>query len=153
MKRLDGKSVDILTIVHKLVGAVWLVCAIAVLVLVVPLAGGATRDATFWSRVVLIQRVAAYCSVATLLVGFVYGFWTNWGFFRYPRVIGKWVLFLAATALNGPTIVYGRSHAATPIIALTVAEIVVLAASMGLGVYLERARHAGKLAGPVLSTQ
>jgi hypothetical protein len=148
VKRLAENSVDLLTVAHKLIGAAWVVCAIVVLVFVVPVRAGG-GDAMLWSRIVLVQRIAAYCSVATLLVGFAYGIWTTWGFFRYRQVVGKWVLFLGATAFNGPTIIYARAHLAGPIIALTLAELVVLAASMGLGVYLERARHTGTMAGPL----
>lgn len=149
MKRLTDKGVDALTTVHKLVGVLWMVCAILVLAFVVPIALSSAGDATTWGRITLLQRVAAYCSVATLVVGFAFGLWTTWGFVRYRQLIGKWVLFLAATALNGPSIIYSRNHNATVVIALTVAEVVVLAGSMAIGVYLERSRHAGTMAGPV----
>jgi hypothetical protein len=148
VKRLEDKGVNALSIVHKVIGALWFVCALVVLVFVMPLAGGAVRGAAFWDRVILVQRVAAYCSVATLLVGLAYGLWTYWGFARYPRVIGKWALFLLATALNGPTIVFGRSHSAVPILALTAAELVVLGISAGLGSYLAQGRKVGRLAQP-----
>jgi hypothetical protein len=145
VRRMESKNVDRLTTAHKLIGAAWAVCAIAVLVLVVP-AVTASRDPGFWSRVVIFQRVAAYCSVATLVIGVVYGLWSSWGFVRYRQLILKWVLFLAATALNGPTITLAREGSALPVVALTAAEIVVLGACMAIGVFLERARHAGTMA-------
>ncbi|WP_236694101.1 DUF2269 family protein [Sporosarcina globispora] len=43
-------------------------------------------------------------AVGTLLVGFIYGFFTNWGFFKHRWVTIKWILFIIQTIV-GITIV------------------------------------------------
>lgn len=41
-----------------------------------------------------IVRIGA---VGTLLIGFIYGLFTNWGFFKHRWVTVKWVLFIIQT--------------------------------------------------------
>ncbi|MDM5227594.1 DUF2269 family protein [Cytobacillus sp. NJ13] len=43
-------------------------------------------------------------AVGTLLVGFIYGLFTNWGFFKHRWVTIKWILFIIQTIV-GITIV------------------------------------------------
>lgn len=145
MKRMGDKGTDLLTIGHKLVGAAWVVGALGALVLTVGLMGSSGGGAEKWAQVALFQRVASTCSVITLLFGLAYGIWTAWGFARHRGVLGKWALFLLATAFDGPSITFARAHSATLVVALTVAELLALIASMVAGVLLERYRHAGKL--------
>jgi len=146
MRRIAGKGIDAVTLVHKLVAVVWVVGALGVLVLAVPVTHYAASDSSVtWARIVGFQDVASASSVAMLLVGLVYGVWTTWGFLRNRLVILKWVLFLAATGFGGPSISAARSHSATGVIVLTALELVVLVAAGAVGVYLERSRHSGRL--------
>jgi len=45
----------------------------------------------------LIVRTGA---VGTLLVGFVYGIFTSWGFFKHRWVTVKWILFIIQTVIG-----------------------------------------------------
>ena len=147
MKRLDGKAIDVVTNVHRLVAAAWFAGAIGVVVLVLPLLGalGAVSDVT-WTRIAVAQRVASTSSVVILVLDLLYGFATTWGFVRYRWVLAKWVLFLSATAFGGISISAARSRSVGVVLGLTAAELVVLVAALGLGVSFMRRRRAGKLA-------
>ncbi|MGG1396851.1 hypothetical protein ABE288_03190 [Bacillus salipaludis] len=60
----------------------------------------ATFDETFetYKRIVIISdQIVRIGAVGTLLVGFIYGFFTNWGFFKQRGVTVKWILFIIQT--------------------------------------------------------
>ncbi len=147
MKRLGGAGTDIVTTVHKLVAVVWAAGAVIALVIAAQLAMTAGATAADWARVALFQGVAAYASVAMLLIGLVYSIWTPWGFFRNRWVIAKWVLFIVATALGGPAMGAAQTHASGVVIALTAGELAALAAAALIGLRLVRQRHRRTVAG------
>lgn len=146
MKRLNGRSIDIVTNVHRLVAAVWLVGALAALYLALTaLLGGSERDSVVWARIAVAQRVAASASVGILLMDLFYGLATAWHFFLHRLVPLKWVLFLAATAFGGISISAAKAGSAGAVIALTVAELAMLLGTLAIGIILMRARRTGKL--------
>lgn len=149
MKRIAGKGIDGVTVVHKLVGLVWFVSAGAVLLLVVLLPRSGTGSADAWSRIEMCQLVAAGASVAMLAVSLVYGVATAWGFgiLRHRVLLGKWALFLVATGFGGPSISAGKARSVSGVIALTLAELLCLVCAAAIGVWLERARHSRRLSG------
>jgi uncharacterized membrane protein len=60
----------------------------------------ATYDQTLqlYKNVVAISDyIVRIGAVGTLLVGFIYGLFTNWGFFKHRWVTVKWVLFIIQT--------------------------------------------------------
>lgn len=142
MKRLGDRGTDALTVAHKLVGLAWVVSAVAVLVLVVPALGS---SAAAWGRVSAFQRAGGVASVVTLLFGLVYGLWTVWGFLRNRWVAAKWALYLVAVSTAGYAMPAARARDASLVVALTATQLAAMAAAMGVGVYLERSRHAGTL--------
>jgi hypothetical protein len=142
VKRIEGKGIDIVTRVHALIAVAWIVSAVVVLVLAVQVVLAPSADVgAAWARITVFEDIASASSVAMLLAGLVYGFATTWGFFRNRLVIANWVLFIAATAFGGPSISVTRTHSTAAVIALTAAEIVLLAAAAGVGVTLRRARR------------
>jgi hypothetical protein len=142
VRRIEGKGIDVVTRVHSLIGVVWIASATIVLVLAAQVMLVATGDASAaWTRISVFEDIASACSVAMLLAGLVFGFATTWGFFRNRLVVVNWVLFIAATAFGGPSISMTRAHSAMAVIALTVAEIVVLVAASAVGVRLRRMRR------------
>lgn len=151
MKRISGKGIDVVTVVHKLVAVVWVIAALVVLVLVVQVArSSANGVGGTWARIVTFQMIAAWCSVPMLIVGLVYGLATTWGFgiLRHRWLLAKWALFLAATGFGGSSISASRTHSASTAIALTAAELVVLVAAGALGMFLERSRHSHRAVRP-----
>lgn len=63
----------------------------------------ATYEETFeiYKAVVHISdNVIRIGAVGTLLLGFIYGFFTNWGFFKHKWVAVKWVLFVIQTLIG-----------------------------------------------------
>jgi hypothetical protein len=145
VKRIEGRGIDIVTRVHALIAVSWIVSAAVVLVLAAQVVLAPDADTTMaWARITVFEDIASASSVAMLLAGLVYGFATTWGFFRDRRVLVNWVLFIAATAFGGPSISATRAHMAVAVVALTAAEIVVLAIASAVGVSLRRARRLGE---------
>ncbi|QIZ06400.1 DUF2269 family protein [Priestia megaterium] len=63
----------------------------------------ATYDETFetYKRIIIISdQIIRIGAVGTLLVGFLYGMFTNWGFFKHRWVTVKWILFVGQTILG-----------------------------------------------------
>lgn len=58
-----------------------------------------TLDA-YRSMVRLSDRIVRTGAVGTLLVGFAYGLFTNWGFFKHRWIAIKWMLFILQTIIG-----------------------------------------------------
>jgi hypothetical protein len=147
MKRLNGRSIDVVTNVHRVVAVAWFAGALGALYLAATImfgAGGA--EPLSWARIAIFQRVATTASVVIVVMDVFYGLATAWHFFRHRLVPLKWVLFLAATAFGGISISAAKSRSAGAVVGLTVAELVMLLGTLSLGIILMRARRAGKLA-------
>jgi hypothetical protein len=142
MKRLGDKGTNAVTLLHKLVGLAWLVAAVATLVLTVP-ARASGRVA--WDQVTLWGRVGSSASVVTIVLAFAYGIFTVWGFLGSRWLLAKWGLYLAAVSASGYTIRATREQVVATVAILAAVQLVALVACLGIGVYLERARHQGKL--------
>ncbi|CAH1206116.1 hypothetical protein PAECIP111891_02795 [Paenibacillus allorhizoplanae] len=56
--------------------------------------------ATYKRIVVISDSIIRTGAVGTLLVGFVYGFLTSWGFFKHRWVTVKWILFVGQTIIG-----------------------------------------------------
>lgn len=54
-----------------------------------------------YKRIVIISdQIVRIGAVGTLLVGFLYGMFTNWGFFKHRWITVKWILFITQTILG-----------------------------------------------------
>ena len=140
MRRLEDRTTDIVTTAHKLVGFAWVVSTMLVLVFVLLGMGSGEVD---WTRVARYDRAGSIASVVTLGFGFVYALFTRWGV-KNRWVLGKWALYLIAVAVSGYAIPAVREGQESTVVALAAIELAALLALMGIGVYLERSRHAGK---------
>lgn len=63
----------------------------------------ATYDETFEiykSVVIISDQIIRIGAVGTLLLGFVYGIFTNWGFFKHRWLTVKWILFILQTFIG-----------------------------------------------------
>jgi len=50
--------------------------------------------------IIISDNIIRWGAVGTLLVGFIYGFFTNWGFFKHRCVGVKFVLFIIQTIVG-----------------------------------------------------
>jgi uncharacterized membrane protein len=56
--------------------------------------------ATYQRVVVISDGIIRTGAVGTLLVGFLYGLLTSWGFFKHRWVTVKWILFIGQTLIG-----------------------------------------------------
>jgi hypothetical protein len=49
---------------------------------------------------IISDQIIRYGAVGTLILAFVYGFFTTWGFFKHRWLTVKWVLFIAQTFIG-----------------------------------------------------
>jgi hypothetical protein len=146
VRRIEGRGIDVVTRVHSLVAAVWMLSAVVALVLTARMIIAPPSDTqAAWATISTVLYVASVSSVAMLVVGLVYSVGTTWGFLRHRKVIVNWVLFIAATAFGGPGISMARVHSVVGVIALTAAEIAVLIAASAIGVSLRRSRRQAQI--------
>ncbi len=52
------------------------------------------------SVIIISDNIIRWGAVGTLLVGFIYGFFTNWGFFKHRWVGVKFILFIIQTVVG-----------------------------------------------------
>ncbi len=142
MKRLGGRGTDGLTLLHKLVGLTWLVAAVVELVLAVP---ALDSGPVAWGNVALFVRIASYASVVTIVTAFVYVVFTVWGLLGSRWLLAKWGLYVMAVGASGYAIRATREEAVGTVVLLAAGQLVALVGCMGIGVYLERARHGERL--------
>jgi len=55
---------------------------------------------TYKNVVIISDHIIRIGAVGTLFIGFVYGIFTNWGFFRHRWVTVKWILFVCQTLIG-----------------------------------------------------
>jgi hypothetical protein len=142
MKRAGHRATDRLTLVHKLVGLIWVVSAAGVLALTAPrLWSGEIA----WDLVLTIGRLASLASVVTVVLSLSYGLFTVWGFLGSRWLLVKWALYLVAVAASGYLIRATREEEVTSVALLAVVQLAALLAAGALGWSLRRARNAGRL--------
>ncbi|MDU1904583.1 MAG: DUF2269 family protein [Dysgonomonas sp.] len=97
MKKLSPRGIKILKIVHLFFAILWIGGGIALLTILFSVTPETGDELYMKSRIV--QIVDDYLiipgAMASLLIGIVYGVWTNWGFFKHNWLIAKWILTVA----------------------------------------------------------
>lgn len=107
MKKLNSKGIKILKTIHLLLVMMWVtgVLAMATLYLLKPKSGDelymVLNIILFIDWVFVIPG-----AILTVVVGVIYGFFTNWGFFKYRWITVKWIvailIILAGTFYYSP---------------------------------------------------
>jgi hypothetical protein len=101
-KKLKPQAVKILKILHILFCFSWTIGAVA-LCLLLFITNPETGD-ELYMRSRVLQIIDDYCIIAgamgALATGLIYSIWTNWGFFKHPWVIVKWVLIVVQITLG-----------------------------------------------------
>jgi len=110
MKKLGTTGVKVLKIVHLLLAVMWIGGAMA-MVLIAFVSDPSTGD-ELYMRSRIMQIIDDYLiipgAMGNILIGVVYGVWTNWGFFKQRWITVKWILtiiqVLFGTFVLGPWI-------------------------------------------------
>lgn len=94
---LKSNSMKWLRILHIISASTWFGVTVSIGVLaVISFFSLGKTDFLIISPLIpeLYQKVILPMTIITIIQGFIYGFLTNWGFFRYGWVLLKWILTL-----------------------------------------------------------
>ena len=96
VKKLHPQAIKILKIFHILFGFSWTIGALA-LCLLLFITNPQSGD-ELYMRSRMLQIVDDYFIVCgatgALITGLMYSVWTNWGFFKHPYIVVKWILIV-----------------------------------------------------------
>ncbi|WP_026582603.1 DUF2269 family protein [Bacillus sp. J33] len=102
MKKLGTKATRWLKILHIVLVSLFFGGIMSSLVLHFTMemaAYGQTLE-LYKNVVTISDYIVRTGAVGTLLVGIIYGFFTNWGFFKHRWVTVKWILFIIQTVVG-----------------------------------------------------
>lgn len=102
MKKLGTKATRWLKILHIILVSLFFGGIMSSLVLHFTMemaAYGQTLE-LYKNVVTISDYIVRTGAVGTLLVGIIYGFFTNWGFFKHRWVTVKWILFIIQTVVG-----------------------------------------------------
>ena len=122
MKRLSPKGIKILKIIHLLFIVLWIGGALSLTLLAVLIqpetAGG------IYTKSLILKVIDDFIIIpgatGNLLIGFLYGLFTGWGFFKHIWVIVKWVMTVAQILFG--TFILGDFVNSNVILALELGE-------------------------------
>ncbi|MCK8486533.1 hypothetical protein M0651_05015 [Paenibacillus sp. MBLB2552] len=99
MKEIGPKALKWLKIIHLLLVVMFFggILSSTALNLQIDLQNYNESYLAYKGLILISDHVVRYGAIVTLLVGFVYGFFTNWGFFKHRWVGVKFVLYLVQT--------------------------------------------------------
>lgn len=102
MKKLGPACTKWLKIIHIILVALFFggIMSSVALTFGLKLAAFDETFETYKSIVAISDNIVRIGAVGTLLIGFVYGFFTNWGFFKHRWITVKWILFVIQTLLG-----------------------------------------------------
>ncbi|MEJ9212693.1 DUF2269 domain-containing protein [Bacillus smithii] len=106
MKKMGPKGLKWLKIFHLFFAILFFggMLSSTVLNLQMDLTNYEETNLMYKNMIIISDYVVRYGAVGTLVVSFIYGFFTNWGFFKHRWVGVKFVLFIIQT-INGIFIV------------------------------------------------
>lgn len=102
MKKLGQKGTKVLKLVHLLLVILFLGGIISSLAInsVIDISTFDKAYSSYESSIIISDYVVKYGAQGTLLIGIVYGLFTNWGFFKHRWIAAKWVLWIAQTFIG-----------------------------------------------------
>lgn len=97
MKKLSPKGIKILKIVHLFFAILWIGGGIALLVILFGVNPTSGDELYMKSRIIQLvdDLLIVPGALGSLLIGIIYGVWTNWGFFKHRWVTVKWIVTVA----------------------------------------------------------
>lgn len=102
MKKLGPKSMKYLKMIHVLLVVLFFGGILSSLSINLTI-DFSTYDETllaYKNIIIISDQIIRFGAVGTLLIGFVYGFFTNWGFFKHRWVGVKFVLYMVQTIVG-----------------------------------------------------
>lgn len=102
MKKLGPAGLKWLKIIHILLVTLFFGGIMSSLAINLGIKFAAYRETmeTYKNVVIISDHIIRIGAVGTLLIGFVYGIFTNWGFFKHRWVTVKWILFVCQTLID-----------------------------------------------------
>jgi len=110
IKKISPQGVKILKMLHIFFAFCWIVGALAMCLLLFITLPETGDELYMRSRILQIidDYFIIYGALGSLITGLVYSIWTNWGFFKHPWIIVKWIMtilqILFGTFVLGPCI-------------------------------------------------
>ncbi|MDH6310455.1 putative membrane protein [Dysgonomonas sp. PFB1-18] len=108
MKKLSPQGVKILKMFHLFFAILWIGGGLALVILFFSVNPANGDELYMKSRIIQIidDFLIIPGAMASLLIGIIYGIWTNWGFFKHKWLIVKWIMtilqILFGTFVLGP---------------------------------------------------
>jgi hypothetical protein len=96
MKKLNPQAVKILKIFHILFAFGWIIGAIILCVLIFITYPASGDELYMRSRILqIVDDYFIICgAIGSFVTGLIYSLWTNWGFFKHPWIIVKWIMII-----------------------------------------------------------
>jgi len=109
MKKLSSKGQKWLKSFHLLFVSAWIICGTVMLSFTFISSGLNNADHLYMLNYLtdfIDMKILVPAAMFTLLTGFLYSIFTNWGFFKYRWLIFKWIVTVAiiviGTIFTGP---------------------------------------------------
>lgn len=102
MKKIGSKGLKWLKIAHILLIILFLGGIISTVAInaALDISTYEKAYATYKSSIIISDNVIKYGAQGTLLIGIIYGVFTNWGFFKHRWIAVKWVVWIAQTFIG-----------------------------------------------------
>ena len=96
IKKLKPQGVKILKMFHIFFAFCWIVGGLALCLLVFIVQPGSGDELYMRSRILQIidDYFIIYGAMGAFATGLAYSIWTNWGFFKHPWIVVKWVMIV-----------------------------------------------------------
>lgn len=110
LKKLKPQAVKILKMFHIFFAFCWIIGGVALCLLVFITFPESGDELYMRSRILQIvdDYFIIYGASGAFITGLIYSLWTNWGFFKHPWIIVKWIMtilqIIFGTFVLGPCI-------------------------------------------------
>jgi len=97
MKKLSSQGVKILKMFHLFFAILWIGGGLALVIIFFSVYPTTGDELYMKSRIIQIidDFLIIPGAMASLLIGIIYGIWTNWGFFKHKWLTVKWIMTVA----------------------------------------------------------
>lgn len=102
MKKLSPKGLKVLKTLHIIFAMVWTCGAIA-MILITFVADAQSADELYMKNNILLiidNWLIITGAITSLVIGIVYGVFTNWGFFKHRWIVVKWIITVIEIAFG-----------------------------------------------------
>lgn len=95
-RKLKPQGVKILKMLHIIFAFSWVIGGLALCLLVFITQPQSGDELYMRSRILQIidDYFIIYGAMGAFVTGLVYSIWTNWGFFKHPWIVVKWIMII-----------------------------------------------------------